>query len=267
MNNSISFFFFFILFFPLISIAQDQSREIEIGETMEQYLEEHHLLEIENMLHKLASSRPFIEQFIEQEQRHLIDGREIKRKDVNIGGDVDVFVSHMSEHQTFTMIMVPISIYSMAIYDTLLFSILEVSDEWIRREFPYDQIENDSIKSSLLSLKNHELLAHHLYNQALRLSSSEMGKVKVELNESYISTSSIHEHTSNLTREEKELMRKHWGVLKKAFTHVVDLNVEFNIYTFGFNDMEVTVKNRKGEYSVKITPNNLFRRHHFLEEE
>lgn len=233
---------------------------------MEQYLEEHHLLEIENMLHKLASSKPFIEQFIEQENRHLVNVESISRKDVKIGDDVDVYVSHMTEHQTFTMIMVPISIYSLAIYDTLLFSIIEVSDEWVKREFPYDEIENDSIKSSLLSLKNHELLAHHLYNQALKISKSEMGKVKVELNESYISTSSIHEHTSKLSKAERDLMRKHWGVLKKAFTHVVDLNVEFNIYVFGFNDMEVSVKNKKGQYSVKITPNNLFQRHHFLEE-
>ncbi|MCV9385822.1 hypothetical protein [Reichenbachiella ulvae] len=233
---------------------------------MQEYIQENHIEEIEDMIHKLASSKSFVEQFIKEEERHLLDDISLNKRDVRIGDDVDVYVNHITEHQTFTMIMVPISIYNMAIYDTLLFSVIEVSDEWVRREFPYDDIEDDSTKSHLLTLKNHELLAHHLYSQALKISHTSMGQVHVDLNESYISSGSIHEHTSNLSKHEKDEMRRHWGVLKKAFTHVIDLNVEFNIYVFGFNDLEVSVKNRKGDYSITITPKNVFQRHHFLED-
>ncbi|MBU2887982.1 hypothetical protein KO507_19610 [Gilvimarinus agarilyticus] len=272
MTNNLTCVLFGLLFCVLVSldsvgqIKTHAEAEIEVGETMQQYLIENHVDEIENMIHKLANSKPFIDQFVEQERRHEVDVSKIKRKDIEIGRDVDVSVKHITEHQTFTMVMVPISIYSLAIYDTLLFSVIEVSDEWIRREFPYEDIENDSIKSALLSLKNHELLANHLYSQALQLSHSDLGKVKVELKESYISANSIQEHVSKLDSDERDQVRSHWGLLKKAFTHVVDLNVEFNIYVFGFNDMEVDVSNKRGNYSVKITPENIFRRHHFQEE-
>ncbi|UXP31480.1 hypothetical protein N6H18_14095 [Reichenbachiella agarivorans] len=227
---------------------------------------ENHIGEIENMIHKLAVSKPFLDQFVSEEERHLNNVGKIKRGDVRIGEDVDVSVRHITEHQTFTMILVPISIYSLAIYDTLLFSVIEVSDAWLEREFPYVDYTNDSIKSSLLSLKNHELLANHLYSQAMKQTRAEIGKVKVDLKESYITTNSVTEHVSNLDEEEKRQIRNHWGLLKKAFTHDIELNVEFNIYVFGFNDLEVACSNKRGDFTVKITPTNIFQRHHFVED-
>ncbi|PIB35212.1 hypothetical protein BFP72_07285 [Reichenbachiella sp. 5M10] len=256
------------IFSCLFCLAQGRTdQEIEVGETMEAYIVENHIEEIEAMLHKLASSKPFIDQFLHEESTHDVNVSSVKRKDIKIGEDIDVSVHHITEHQTFTLILVPISIYNLAIYDTLLFSVIEVSDAWIAREFPYEHTEIDSVKSALLSMKNHELLAHHLYSQALQQSNVDIGKVDIDLTESYISSSTIQEHISHLERGEKDQVRSSWGLLKKAFTHVVDLNVEFNIYVFGFNDLEVACHNKRGNYTVKITPSNIFQRHHFVEKD
>ncbi|MGL1887679.1 MAG: hypothetical protein OCD76_14275 [Reichenbachiella sp.] len=249
-----------------VNLCKAQVNVVEVGESLEDYILENHVESIENMIHQLASSKAFIEQFVLEEEKHTVDGESVKRKDVKLGEDIDINVYHISEHQTFTMVLVPISIYSKAIYDTLLFSAIEVTDTWIEREFPYDDYHIDSVKSAILSMKNHELLADHLYSQTLKRARTDVGRVKVNLNETYISASTIHEHIGHLSKEERELVRSHWGLLKKAFAHDVNLNVELNIYVFGFNDLEVKCKNKNGDFVYKITPSNIFQRHEFIED-
>ncbi|MDW3210810.1 MAG: hypothetical protein R8N23_13120 [Reichenbachiella sp.] len=243
-----------------------QHRYAEVGESMEEYIKDNHLEQVEEIVHKLAYSKQFLNQFLEKERHIHEEAKDLKRSDVKIGDDVDIYVKHFTEHQNFTMILVPISIYSLAVYDTILFSVLEVSDIWLEREFPYDDFKNDSIKSSLLSIKNHALLAEHIYDQALDESNTSMGEVQLELDETFISTNTIHESVGKMTRREKEDFKSHWGLLKKAFTHNVDLNVEMNVYVFGFDDLEVKCKNVRGVSNFRVTPGNIFQRHHFQEE-
>lgn len=243
-----------------------QSKYIEVGESKEAYIRENHLEQVEEIVHKLAISKEFLNRFLEKERQVNADASHIKKSDISIGEDVDIYVKHFTEHQNFTMILVPISIYSMAVYDTILFSVVEVSDQWLKRSFPYDDIENDSIKSSLLALKNHELLAQHIYDQALTESNADIGQVKLDLNETFISTNTIHQDVGHLSRREKEDFKSRWGLLKKAFSHSIDLNVEMNIYVFGFDDLEVECKSSRGVENFKVTPTNIFTRHHFQEE-
>ncbi|WP_420581421.1 hypothetical protein [Reichenbachiella sp.] len=243
-----------------------QHKYAEVGESMEDYIQENHLEKVEEIVHKLAYSKQFLNQFLEKERHIIGEASNLKRSDVKIGDDVDIYVKHFTEHQNFTMILVPISIYSLAVYDTILFSVLEVSDIWLEREFPYDNFKNDSIKSSLLSIKNHALLAEHIYDQALDETNSTMGEVQLELDETFISTNTIHEGVGKMTKHEKEDFKSHWGLLKKAFTHNVNLNVEMNVYVFGFDDLEVKCKNVRGVSNFKVTPGNIFQRHHFQED-
>lgn len=252
-----------VLMLVLMNDVAAQHVEKDVGKSMRQYIKENHLDRIEDIVHQLASSKPFLDQFLEEEQRLEDNASQIRRKDIKIGDDVDIYVKHFTEHQNFTMILVPISVYSMAIYDTLLFSVIEVTDNWLEHEFPYDNFRDDSVKSSILSLKNHDLLAEHLYDQTLSTIHADIGRFKISLEESYISTNSVHEHMSDLSNSEKDLVRHNWGLLKKAFSHNVDLNVELNIYVFGFNDLEVLCNNKKGLFTHKITPENIFPRHHF----
>lgn len=249
---------------PVLLSAQHQFEHI--GESMEEYIQENHLEQVENIVHRLASSKDFLKQFLEKERKINPETVNLRKGDVSIGDDVDIYVKHFTEHQNFTMILIPISIYSLAVYDTILFSVIEVSDAWLEREFPYDNFKNDSIKSRLLSIKNHALLAEHIYDQALAKSNTTMGEVKLELNETFVSSNTIHEDVKALTRKEKEEFQNHWGLLKKAFMHSVDLNVEMNIYVFGFDDLEVSCKNIRGSTRYKVTPSNIFRRHDFEEE-
>lgn len=251
----------FLLGFETIA----QKKVIEMGETMEQFIKENHIEKIESMIHKLASSRTFIDMLLQKGHNLPEDIGKLQKKDVNMGKDIDIYVKHFTEHQNFTMVLVPVSIYKYAIYDTLLFSVLEVSKNWLEHEFPYENIADDSTKHALLALKNHNLLSEHLYHQALGHTRTNMGQVDVVLNESYISTGAVETHMSNLSHEEKELFREHWGLFKKAFAHSVNLDIEMNIYIFGFEDMEVKTKGNKGEYVYRVTPKNIFQRHHFQE--
>ena len=162
----ITYLVIFQLIFSMLSTSFAQEKE-EVGVSMKQFIRENHLEKIEEMVHKLALSKPFLNQFLEEEDRHNVDVSRIKRKDVSIGEDVDIYVRHLTEHQNFTMILVPINIYSLAIYDTLLFSVLEVTDYWLDRNFPYEDFKDDSVKSSVLSLKAHDMLVEHLYDQTL----------------------------------------------------------------------------------------------------
>lgn len=259
-----STFLICIFCFPISLLAQNQFEHI--GESMEEYIKENHLQQVENIVHRLASSKDFLKQFLEKEREINPETVSLRKSDINIGEDIDIYVKHFTEHQNFTMILVPISIYSLAVYDTILFSVIEVSNTWLEREFPYDNFKNDSIKSHLLSIKNHALLAEHIYDQALQKSNTTMGEVKLELNETFISSNTIHEGVKELTHKEKEEFQNHWGLLKKAFMHNVDLNVEMNVYVFGFDDLEVSCKNIRGSTRHRVTPSNIFKRHEFEKE-
>lgn len=257
--------YFFVLFVLLSTHAMAQPHYEEVGETMEAFIKENHLEQVESIVHNLAYSKEFLRQFLAKERQINAEAINIKKGDIQVGEDVDIFVKHFTEHQNFTMVLVPISIYSLAVYDTILFSVLEVSDIWVEREFPYDDFKNDSIKSSLLAIKNHALLAEHIYDQALARTNTTIGEVKLELDETFISTNTIHEDVGDMTKKEKDAFKSHWGLLKKAFSHSVDLNVEMNVYVFGFDDLEVKCKNIQGESTFKVTPTNIFQRHHFQE--
>ncbi len=265
MNNRKIIYLLIVSMCLISTMSLAQKNGEEMGVSMKEYIRSNHIGQIEDMVHKLALSKPFLDQFLEEEDRHDVDVSKIKRKDIGIGEDVDIYVRHFTEHQNFTMIMVPISIYSMAVYDTLLFSVLEVTDTWLEREFPYDNLKDDSVKSGVLSMKNHDLLIEHLYEETLHSMHAEMGQFKIHLRESYVGANSFHEHLSDLTKEEKEMVRNHWGLLKKAFSHGVDMNVEFNIYIFGFNDLEVKCKTKEREFIHRITPSNIFARHLFTD--
>lgn len=255
-----------VLLILSLQVTWAQKGVVEVGETMEEFIKEHHIERIETMIHKLASSRMFIDMLLHKGHDIPEDIEKIHKKDVNMGKDLDIYVKHFTEHQNYTLILVPVSIYKYAIYDTLLFSVIEVSENWLEHEFPYDDLSNDSIKHSLLGLKNHNLLSEHLYHQALGSNKTNMGQVDVVLNESYISTGSLEEHMGHMTHEEKELFREHWGLFKKVFAHNISLDIEMNIYIFGFEDMEVLTKGNKGENLYKVTPANIFTRHHFKED-
>ena len=179
------------------NISMAQSKVIEVEETMEEFIEEHHISKIENVIHRLTSSKYFLKTLLEK--GHDIDPENvnIQRKHVKVGSDIDVHVKHFTEHQNFTMILVPISFYDYAIYDTLLFSVIEVSDLWLQNKFPYDDLSNKEVKEELLSLENHALLGEHMFQQALNESNTKMAEVQISLHEAYISTNSIHVHTDN----------------------------------------------------------------------
>lgn len=243
------------------SVSQ-QSEDIQM--TKEEYIRANHLEDIEDLIHKFANSKKFLEFLLEE--GHNIDHEKvenIRRRDVSVGEDVDIYVKHFTEHQNFTMILVPINIYSLAIYDTLLFSVLEVSDQWINEKFWERNVQDESSKSKLLSIENHRILSRHMAQLALGSARDEITEMQVKLHEGYISTSSISYHVANLSNSEKREFRKSWGLLKKALTHNVELNVEMNIYVFGYDDMEVRYFSGGDYKSFRITPGNIFKRHHF----
>lgn len=251
--------------FVLIAMSVMGQSHVQVAQSKEDFIRVNHLEDIENIVHQFANSKTFIQFLLEQ--GHKIDHNDIdiKRKDVSVGEDVDIYVKHFTDHQSFTMILVPINIYSYAIYDTLLFSVLEVSDQWIKDEFWQNDMNDDSVKAHLLSLENHSLLSDHMANLAMKNTNDDITEMKVNLHESYITTSSIDLHMAELTEKEKREFRKSWGLLKKAFTHNIGLNVEMNIYVFGYDDMEVKYFSN-GEYkSYQINPSNIFEHHNFVD--
>ena len=218
-----------------------QNRLIEIGESMEEYIKENHVENVEKIIHQFASSEQFLKKLLEQGHDINPGQAHIKRRDVKVGDDVDIFVKHFSEHQNFTMFLVPVNFYSYAIYDTLLISVLEVSDQWLQRKHYYSDLKNDSIRSELLSLENHAFLAEHMYHQALRTTKLDVAEVQVKLNESYISNNSVHLGLGKLTNKEKKEFRESWGMMKRLLSHNVELYVEMNVYVFGTDDMKIDV--------------------------
>lgn len=238
----------------------------EVGETMEEYIKENHIEDIETLVHQFLESRTFLEYLLEQGHHINPDSIELKRKDISIGKDLDVYVKHFTEHQNFTMIMVPVDIYPLTIYDTLLFSVLEVSDNWLYQNHFEEKLDDPEVKARILSDENHHLLTKHMYEQVLSNRSSDLTEVQIKLHESYISTQSVMVDVKDMTKAEKEDMLKNWGFLKKIMTHDINLNIEINIYIFGHDDMRIIKYTREGSESYRITPSNIFTRHHFLSE-
>lgn len=261
-------FLFLGLSLPTVVNAQEgDSKSVEdVGESLKAYIKDNHIEAIEDVVHQFTSSKVFLSFLLEQ--GHNIDPQtvEIKRRDIRVGEDIDVFVKHFSEHQNFTMIMVPVDIYSQMIYDTLLFSVLEVSDEWLSKKYPYQDLDSPEQKERLLTLENHERLSRHMYEQGRDSRVIGMSEVEVDLKESYISSSSIHVHIAELTKQERRAFRESWGLIKRAFAHDVDLNIEMNVYIFGSDDMQLHYSSKGNTFEYKITPSNIFTRHRFLEE-
>lgn len=264
---------YFLSLFIVLSLsanelcAQDNDVKVEeVGESLKSYIKENHIEAIEDVVHQFTSSKIFLSFLLDQ--GHNIDPTTVsfKRRDIRIGDDIDVYVKHFSEHQNFTMIMVPVDIYSQMIYDTLLFSVLEVSDEWLREKYPYHDLKNPEEKEKLMTLENHSRLSKHMYEQGRDSKVIGMSEVDVELRESYISSSSIHMHIADLTKQERRQFRDSWGLIKRAFAHDVDLNIEMNVYIFGSDDIQLHYYSRGETYEYKITPRNIFTRHKFLGE-
>ena len=254
-----------IMFCCTQGISFAQGDVIEVEESMEDYIKENHVENIEKIVHQFTSSHKFLEKLLDE--GHNIDPKsaQLKRKDVSVGKDIDVFITHFSEHQNFTMFLVPINFYTHAIYDTLLISVLEVSDSWLHDKYYYADLKNDSIKSELLSLENHSLLSQHMYNQSLKKTNLDMAEVTVKLHESYMSNNSINLGLNELSKSEKKEFRKSWSAMKRLLSHNINLNAEMNIYVFGYDDMEIDVLYNDSEKIYTITPGNIFTRHHFEE--
>jgi hypothetical protein len=86
------------------------------------------------------------------------------------------------------------------------------------------------------------------------------------IRDSYISTNSILLNTHELDKEEREKIMKSWGLFKRLLTHNLELSVEMNIYIFGHDDMSIIHYTDRGSTEYRITPSNVFTRHHFEEE-
>lgn len=254
---------------PGLAFAQASDADqkvIEVGETLKEYIEENHVEDIEEVVHKFLESKSFIEYLLKE--GHDIDPETVnlRKKDIGIGEDLDVYVKHFTEHQNFTMIMVPVDIYPLAIYDTLLFSVIEVSDNWLYQNHFEEDLDDPEVKAKILSDENHHLLTNHMYEQVLSSQTKNLTEVQIKLHESYISTQTVMLDVKDMSKEEKESVLKNWGFIKRIMTHDVNLNVEINIYIFGHDDMQIVKYTRDGSQSYKITPTNIFTRHHFLSE-
>ena len=234
---------------------------------MEEFISENHIEEIEKIVHKFTESKIFINYLLEQGHHINADTVKLRRRDIRIGNDIDVYVKHFTEHQNFTMLMIPVDIYPLMIYDTLLFSVLEVSDVWLKEKYYYHDITDDSVKNVLLSTINHDVLTKHMYEQVLAERRQQSAEIEVKLHESYISTNHIELHTNQLTNEEKKQIMDSWSFFKRLFTHNLDMNVEMNIYIFGYDDMRIVHYMADNTEEYRITPRNIFTRHHFLEED
>ncbi|MFT4834839.1 MAG: hypothetical protein ACI83W_000448 [Marinoscillum sp.] len=267
LKNRLYAIIYFLLFASLVQAQRygNSKDVIEVGESMETYIKENHLEDIEEIIHSFTESRMFLKYLIEKGHHMNSDSIRLKRRDIRIGTDIDVYVKHFTEHQNFTMFMVPVDIYPLIIYDTLLFSVLEVSDEWLKEKYYYHDLTNDSVKSNLLAIENHDIITKHMYDQVMADRRQGSAEVEVKLHESYISTNSVHLKTQELTSAEKAEILRDWGMFKKLLSHNVDLNVEMNIYIFGHDDMSVIHYQEDKEVSYRITPGNIFRRHHFDE--
>ncbi len=238
---------------------------IEMGESMDGYIKMNHLEEIENIFNKFMTSKPFLEYLLLTGHHIPHDSVKIKRRDLHIGNDIDVFVKHFTEHQNYTMLLVPVDIAPLMIQDTLLFSVVEVSNDFLAEKYYHYNLKNDSVKSALLSALNHDLITNHLFEHLMEMRKLQTAEVRVELQESYLSTNTISLNRHEMGEKEKYEIMKHWGLLKKMLTHNVDMNVEMNIYIFGADAMRIVHYMESDTINYGITPRNVFARHHFAE--
>ena len=259
------FLSFLVLLTATISSTQGQEKLVEMGETMEDYIEKNHVENIENMVHHFTSSNTFLEKLLE-EGHHIAPGSaRVKRKDVDVGKDIDIYVKHLSEHQNFTMFLIPINFKTHNITDTLLISVLEVSDSWLKKRHYYSDIENDSVKSHLLSSHNHNLVAEHMFHQAIENDRFDVAEVTIKLHESYMSNNTVKVDYGKLTSEEKKEIKETWTATKRLLSHNAEMNAEMNVYVFGLDAMELDVIQNGVQNNYVITPSNIFTRHHFEE--
>ncbi len=256
------FIILIILFCSWSTMAQNEF--IKLAETKEEFIRENHVESIEEFVHQFMNSQEFLNFMLSQ--GHDIDPNsvQLRKRDIGVGEDLDVYVKHITEHQNFTLLLIPFSIYSLQIYDTLLFSVLEVSDQWMADRFFNSDLDEDSVKSQLLTVENHILLTDHLSEMALANNFHEVNEIKITLRESYISTTHLPLHVKDLDESERKQLRKNWGLMKKAMAHNIEMNVEMNVYLFGNDDMSVIYNTRRGERVFRVTPNNIFPRHEFL---
>ncbi|MFY0688417.1 MAG: hypothetical protein JXQ90_14680 [Cyclobacteriaceae bacterium] len=250
-----------------LSLVAQEQKEVEVQATMEEFIESNHLEDIEDIVHHFTGSKKFLNFLLEEGHDLDPEAVDFKRKDVRIGEDLDIYVKHITEHQNFTMLMVPVDFYNLAIYDTLLFAVLELSDEYLERKYFSNDLTDPQERARIMQIENHDLLKEHLFQQALKVTEDKkFTEIQVDLHESYISSSDLTLELSELTKDEKKSFRHSWSLVEKAFSHTVHLNIEMNIYIFGHDDMDITYEIDRKKYKYRITPGNIFTRHHFLEE-
>ncbi len=255
----------FAIIFCIVSFTLFAQSFEEVRETKKQYIQEHHIEDVEKIVHRLAQSKDFLNVLLESGHNFDPNDVHLKKKDVRVGEDIDLYVNHLSEHQSFSMLLIPISIYKLQVYDTILFTSLEVSDAWIERTFAVANPE-EATKQRLLSEEGHRMLERHILNQAAKsIHFDGMGEVKVKLHESYISGSHAVINVKDLTKEERHSLTASWGLMKKVLTHAVDMNVELNAYVFGVDDLDVTFLFKNKEKHFRANPSNVFQRHKFIE--
>lgn len=247
----------------LLSIGLLTQTNAERSENIKALIKKNHIEDVEIVVHRLAKSNDFLNILLKNGHHVDIDNVKFKKKDISIGEDIDIFVTHFTEHQTFTLLMLPVSFYNLSIYDTLLFASLEVSNEWLENKF-HQKIPSEEARAKMLASETHILLKEHIANQAGKhLNLSGMGEMKIRLHETYVSASEVTTDLRGLSKEERELITSSWSLIKKSLSHSTHLNIESNVYVFGVDDMDVTFTSGEIEKHFKVTPANIFQRHGF----
>ncbi|MDW3193525.1 MAG: hypothetical protein R8G66_14215 [Cytophagales bacterium] len=246
-----------------LNIALIAQTKQERSENIKALIKKNHLEDVEIVVHRLAKSNEFLNILLKNGHNVDVDNVKFKKKDVSVGEDIDIYVTHFSEHQSFTLLMLPVSFYNLSIYDTLLFASLEVSDEWLEDRF-HQQIPSEEAKAKMLASETHTLLQEHIAYQADKhLDLTGMGEMQIQLHETYVSTSEVTTDLRGLSKEERELITSSWSLIKKSLSHNAHLNIESNVYVFGVDDMDVTFTSGNIQKHFKVTPTNIFERHEF----
>lgn len=233
------------------------------SEKIKDLIKKNHIEDVEIVVHRLAKSDKFLNILLQNGHNVDVKNVKFKKKDVSVGEDIDIYVTHFSEHQSFTLLMLPVSFYNLSIYDTLLFASLEVSDQWLEDRF-HQRIPSDEAKAKMLASETHTLLQEHIaYQAGKHLDLSGMGEMQIKLHETYVSTSEVTTDLRGLSKDEREVITKSWSLIKKSLSHNAHLNIESNVYVFGLDDMDVTFVSGSTEKHFKVTPTNIFERHEF----
>jgi DNA-binding transcriptional regulator YiaG len=144
--------------------------------------------------------------------------------------------------------------------------VLEVSEQWVVKRYYQRNLADPAEKRRILAQENHDLLTQHMFQRAMNTTNKEVSEIQIKLKERYISTEEIHQHVKDLSESEKKDFRESWGLMKKVFSHNVNLNVEMNVYIFGQDDMDVVYLIDDKEIVFRINPKNIFPRHHFQDD-